>query len=46
MIINADDFGISEPRTKGILKLINDKKVSSVSVLVTGVNGDSVVGGS
>lgn len=41
-IINADDFGISEPRSRGILQLIQKKRVTSVSVLVNGVNGQSV----
>lgn len=34
LIINADDFNISKNRNKGIIKLANLKKISSVSVLV------------
>ena len=34
LIINADDFGISKQRDEGILKLLEDEQIFSISVIV------------
>ncbi len=34
LIVNADDMGVCPHRSKGILRLIEEKKVSSVSLMV------------
>lgn len=38
LIINADDFGWCEERDSGIIDLYQNKKISSISVLINGPN--------
>ncbi len=34
IIVNADDFGYCKERSEGILELVKEKRISSLSVIV------------
>ena len=43
LVVNADDFGYSEPRNKGIVEAFISGLVSNVSLLVNGVSSKEAV---